>query len=74
MSEKKVSQFGAIIDLCKAWAGEGATRKQIAEALGLKKSIHVTNLIRVLVSEKYITEVLDDRQYPARYRYFLVQE
>lgn len=73
MTQRKIQQFAAILDLIRAFAGQGATRRQIADALGLKKSVHVTNLLRLLVTENYISEVLDDSEYPPRFRYFIIE-
>lgn len=69
MTDYRVKQFNAILELCAALAGEGATRKQIAEALGLKKSPNVITLVKYLVSENYLVEQIDQTQYPHRFKY-----
>lgn len=71
MSEYRITQFNAILDLVAALNGAGATRKQIAEALGLKKSPNVLALIKRLVDENYLREVADTSVYPHRFRYHL---
>lgn len=50
-------------------AGEGCTRTEIAEMLGLKKTPHLVSLIRQLVNDGWIVEQQDTRSWPHRWRY-----
>jgi hypothetical protein len=41
----------------------------IAEALGLKKTPHITQMLRDIVAQGWATERMDTSKWPHRYRY-----
>lgn len=70
MSEDKANKLNKIIEVVWASGGVGLTRREIGQALGLKKSPHLTALINEVVAGGYIVGEVDIRKLPARLRYY----
>lgn len=65
--EARLTQMLGLLWNCGV--GEGCTRNEIAEMLGLKKTPHLVGLIRQLVADGWIVEDVDTKSWPYRMRY-----
>lgn len=62
---------GRLETILKAiWECQGCTRKEIAEALGLKKTPHIINLLNQVVADGWALQETDLTTWPHRIRYY----
>lgn len=66
MTKWKVRRWEQIYRAASAAGGAGLTRKEVAGALGLRKSEYLVQILRAMVAAGYLTEAWDDdRPHPS---------
>lgn len=70
MTKYRLNRLNEIVDCVVRVGRGGATRKQIAECLGIKVTQHLTAMINQCIAEGYLTSVLDDAMPRKTWKYF----
>lgn len=70
MTKKRANRLNAIVEYLHVVNGAGATRRQIAEQIGVKVSPHLIEMLDQIEAAGWAHKVLDDNEYPATWRYY----
>lgn len=70
MSERVLGKIKAIDECLRRVGQTGATRKEIAECLGLKVTPYLKGMIQELLNRGFARAEWETEAYPPRWRYF----